>query len=86
MAKLKIYSIRDNRTEAFMRPFFLQNNSVLDRALIDAVNNPETQFHQHPEDYAVYDLGEFNEQTGEITSIPPIHMYNLIQINASVPE
>lgn len=86
MSKLKIYSIRDNRTEAFLRPFFLQNDSVLDRAMIDAVNDPQSQLHQHPQDFAVYDLGEFDEQTGQITQCPPTHKYNLVQINAQVPE
>lgn len=79
MALLKIYALRDVRSEAFNRPMFMQNKAVLDRAIRDACNDENSLLHHHPEDYQVYYLGTFDESTGKIESQPAEHMFNVIE-------
>jgi hypothetical protein len=31
----------------------------------DAVNDQSTMFNKHPEDYALYELGEYDDDTGQ---------------------
>jgi len=81
--RLEIYALRDVRTEAFNRPMFLQNKAVLDRAIIDAINDENSLLHHHPEDYQVYYLGTFDEQTGKIESLPAEHCFNVIDKTGS---
>ena len=79
MAQLKIFTLRDVRTEAFNRPMFLQNESVLDRSIRDACQDENSLLSLHPEDYQVYYLGTFDEQTGKIEAQPAEHMFNVIE-------
>lgn len=84
MAKLKIYSVRDSKTEAFARPFFLQNDQVMHRAILGAKMDTESAMSKHAEDYSVYEIGTFDEDSGQIESKPPEFKLNLIDIK--VPE
>lgn len=63
-----IYSIRDNKTSHFMRPIAdtAEVNVKRDFALV--VNNmTDSQIYHYPEDYDLYQLGEFDEQSGTIS-------------------
>ncbi len=66
---MKIYAIRDTCVKAFLLPMYFQNNAAATRAIGDAVNKAteENQFYQHPEHFQLYHLGEFDEDTGQIT-------------------
>ena len=64
--KLKIYTIYDQKAEAYLPPFYMQNNQMAVRALSDSVNNEEHQFGKYPEDYTLYTLGEFDDSTSII--------------------
>ena len=64
--KLKIFAVKDVRTEAFMRPFFVQNHAVLQRAILDAKNDEHNTISFHPEDYQVFELGEYDDGDGAI--------------------
>lgn len=80
MALLNIYTLRDTRTEAFHRPFFLQNRAVLERAIHDALSDENNMICLHPEDYQIYSLGTYDERTGEITPTPATHLFNAIDV------
>lgn len=68
--KLQIFSVRDAKAEAFMRPFFAPNRGVGVRLFSDAINqNPEEPFARHPEDYTLFHVGEFDELTGAVTAL-----------------
>lgn len=81
MAILKVYSLRDVRTEAFMRPMFVQNQKVIERVMEDGLRDESSNLSRHPEDYQLYYLGEFDEDTGKIDSVPPEFLFNVNQMN-----
>lgn len=60
----KVFAIRDAKTEAFMRPFFVPTNGVAIRSFSDEVNNRESELAKHPEDYALFELGVFDDSNG----------------------
>lgn len=80
MSLLNIYTLRDIRTEAFHRPFFLQNRAVLERSIHDALSDENNMICLHPEDYQIYSLGTYDEQTGEIKATPATHLFNAIDL------
>lgn len=72
---LKIVAVRDQKTEAFGRPVFVQTEGIAIRSFDDEVNNSEANniMNQHPEDFSLYCLGEFNEFDGSFeTHIPKL--------------
>lgn len=80
MSVLKVYAIRDVRTQAYLKPVFLQNEAVLDRALRDGLGDENSLFSHHPEDYQVFYLGEYDDSSGKLDVGAPEHMYNLVDL------
>lgn len=68
--KLQIISIRDSKAAAWMNPLFFQTKAQAIRAFGDAINDPQGEFIKHPDDYALYYLGEFDPQDGTLTPVP----------------
>lgn len=62
-----IFSIKD-KAVGFTQVFTAQNKFVAIRMLKDTVEgNQDTLIAKHPEEFTLYQLGEFNEETGAIT-------------------
>lgn len=64
---LSIYAIRDNKVGAFMQPFYMNTNAAAIRAFDDLVNDGKSGVNKHPEDYELYLLGVYDDNTGRIT-------------------
>lgn len=64
----KIYSLKDEKAEAFSQPFFMDTDGQALRALDGIVNNPETQVNRYPQDFTLYRLGTYDEKTGRLES------------------
>lgn len=75
-----IYSVRDSKAEAFLKPFFAQKDAIAIRWLTAAAQDPEHEFNIHIEDYALYRLGEFDESTGEIIPQDPSCLTLLVHL------
>lgn len=60
----KIVAVFDHKAEAFLKPVFVQSNGAAVRSFGDGVNNPETEFYKHPEDYTIFALGEWDDSNG----------------------
>lgn len=71
--KHAVFSVRDTCVGSFLLPMFFQNNAGAVRALGDAVNRPDkdNNFHQHPEHYQLYRVGDFDDESGSITPMVP---------------
>lgn len=69
---MKVFAVRDVCICAFLLPMFFPNKAGAVRALGDAVNKPggDNQFFQHPEHFQLYELGEFDEDSGVISPLP----------------
>ncbi len=66
--KLGIYSVKDTKI-GYMQPFYQNNEAVAVRNLSNAVNSPQlNNINQNIEDMELWQLGTFDDQTGEITS------------------
>lgn len=69
--KLSIYSIHDSAAQAYLAPFFLHNDGLAIRAFQDNVNSTEeNNISKHPEQFALYKIGEMDDQNGVITALP----------------
>lgn len=71
MGKLVILAVRDRQLDAYMRPFVAQSIGQALRSFRDEVNRKDADMNAHPEDYELYSLGEFDEETGVIISVVP---------------
>lgn len=65
---IKIFCVYDSKVECYMQPFFMQTKGAALRAWESTVNDPSTQFNKHPADFTLFEIGEYDENTGRILS------------------
>lgn len=68
--KLQMMSVFDRALGAYMQPWFAQSKGQAQRMFTDEINNPQGDMHKHPEDYALFHLGEWDNETGALTKEP----------------
>lgn len=62
--KLNVYSVYDSKVKAYMQPFMAQTNGQALRMFEDTVRDEKTVLHMHPEDYTLFALATYDDQTG----------------------
>jgi len=67
--RLLAFSVRDSKAEAFMRPFFAPTKGLAVRGFRDAVNTKGEPMNAHPDDYTLFQIGEFDETSGELVKL-----------------
>lgn len=73
--RLVVVAIIDSAVAAYMRPFFVPSTAVAVRSFRDEVSNPESPMHKHPEDYILFHVGFFDEDSGKFENLPsPIQL------------
>jgi len=63
----KIFSIYDEKSEAYLQPFFLDTDGQAVRAIVDCLNDSNHNFARHSADYTLFALGEFDDQDATLT-------------------
>lgn len=61
-----VCSVKDAKMESFLPLFTAVARGVAQRMFADAVNDVQSPFHKHPEDYALYFVGVFDDATGQL--------------------
>lgn len=81
----KVFSIRDQKAEIFNPPFFQATHGEAERNFRAAVLDPKTQFHQFPEDFDLYFLGEYDTDKGTFKNLDtPQHVIKAISVKKPV--
>ena len=62
--EIKIYSIFDNKAEAFMLPFFMHRDAEAMRAIATTAMDDQSTIYHHPLDYTLYRIGVFDNTNG----------------------
>lgn len=75
--RTKMFAFFDSKAAFFSNPYFDQREASAVRAFSDAVNdcsNPNNMLNKHPEDYSLFYLGEFDNETGAIDIVRPTNL------------
>jgi len=62
----KMYSVFDSKAETHTPPFYDHAEGRAIRTFSDCCNDPGHQFGKHPEDYTLFLIGTFDDDTGTI--------------------
>jgi hypothetical protein len=60
----KVFTVFDEKSEAYLQPFFLDTLGQAQRAMTDCVNDVNHQFCRHTSDYTLFQLGTFDDSNG----------------------
>lgn len=66
---MKVLAIRDRAVDAYGLPIFVVAIGQGVRSFGDEINREGSAYHAHPEDFDLYLLGDFDEQTGTLVPI-----------------
>lgn len=69
MTILYIVAIRDRQLDAYAQPAFVPALGLAVRQFGDEVANPQSPLNKHPEDFALYQLGTYNDATGQFENL-----------------
>ena len=58
---MKVFSVYDSKAGAYMTPFFADTNGLAVRMFSDICNDRETVYWKHPEDFTLFELGEWSK-------------------------
>lgn len=65
--KLKMFTVYDSKVEAYLQPFYMQSKGEALRAWGETVNDEKSNIGKHPADYTLFELGEYDNLTGQIS-------------------
>mgnify|MGYP000615718505 CR=1 FL=1 len=60
----RVYTIYDSKAELYCTPFYHRSKGGCLRMFQDMANDRNSQIGQHPEDFTLFEVGEFDDQTG----------------------
>jgi len=71
---MKVFSVRDMKTEAFLQPYFSPTVGSALRAFGDACGKSDSPFYLHPNDYVLFEIGSYDDGTGSLDKLITVKM------------
>lgn len=71
---LKAFSLLDLKTGHFNVPFFMPHTQLAIRAVVDLAADANTTVGRHPSDFALCEVGTFDDQTGSFSVLMPTQL------------
>lgn len=68
--KIKVFTVHDIKAGAYMQPFHMQTVPLAIRAFAELSNDKNHQFGRYPEDYQLFEIGEYDDATANYTMLP----------------
>jgi len=79
--QLKIFTIRDSKGEMYNTPFFRRTIGDAERTFHELVNDDKTSVSKYPDDFDLYLIGDFDDQTGITKGLDtPQHIVKAINV------
>lgn len=71
--RLLCFCVKDRATDAFGNPMFMLATGQAVRSFSDEVNRAgdDNQLYQHPDDFDLYELGDFDTESGSFDCFVP---------------
>jgi len=70
----QLTAVRDRAANVYMRPFTVTHLGQAIRAFQDQINNDAPDnitMYQHPDDYDLYHIGTYDDETGKVQPCDP---------------
>ena len=67
--RLSVFCVHDSAVGAYLQPFFMRSVNEALRSFRATVNSPGHAFSKNPEDYTLFHIGSYDEDTGVFENI-----------------
>lgn len=80
--KIKIFTVFDSKAEAYLQPFFMQSKGKAIRAIQNTLEDPNTDLSKYPEDFTLFEIGEYDDQDASITMLEAkVNLGNCLELS-----
>lgn len=86
MAKLSLYVIFDKKVGAYNKPFPEVNDVMAVRSLHAVLLDDKIQLSMFPECFDLFRIGEFDDQSGEITPEKPCFIVSAVSLKNDIEK
>lgn len=69
--KIEVFAVLDAKIGSYAQPFFSPTIASALRAFVEAARDTTSTLGKHPEDFQLYHLSTFDDETGEFTARTP---------------
>lgn len=66
---IKLFTVYDCKAECYLPPFNMKSRGEAIRAFTDTLNDGTTPMGKHPEDYTLFEIGEYDDTNAKITGM-----------------
>lgn len=77
--KLKIFCFKDDKSVTYGVPITAQTRGMFIRDVQDELHKGQAIWAKHPQDFAIYELGEYDPHTGSIELYDQKNCLGLVQ-------
>lgn len=83
---MKIFSVYDCKSESYSLPFFESTTAAGIRSFAEACRDPNSMLWKHGADYTLFEIGDFEQATGELVAYDAKVNLGLALEYGAVPE
>ena len=81
-----MFTVKDTKGEIFLSPFFLNATGLACRSFAETANDPQSMICRYPDDYTLFEIGYFDDQTGEVVNEDPHNLGAARTYQKAVPH
>jgi len=67
--KYAVCAVKDRAVNAYNRPIYVPTVGVAIRSFTDECNKTDSELNNHPEDYDLYEIGQWDDETAIYTPL-----------------
>lgn len=78
---MRVFSLYDVKSECYLPVMCQETRGQAIRQISDVISDGRTQVSRYPEDFKLYELGEFDNKSGELKAmVPPAFVVSVVDI------
>lgn len=83
---MNVYAVKDTKSQLFNNPFVQKTDGTAIRTFSAACEDPKTELNKYPSDFSLYNLGEYDPESGKIIQKDIIQICNASEFVTVSPE
>lgn len=81
---MKLFTVYDSKARIYGKPFCAESSVEAIRSWMQICKSEDSQFAQFPDDFSLYEIGEYNNETAKISQSEPHHLSDVVRPKPAV--
>jgi len=76
---MKVFTVYDSKARTYGKPFFANSAVEALRSWIEICRDPEAPFSKFPDDFSLYEIGEYDQESAQFHQEKPHHLSDVVR-------